>query len=310
MIKEKKIRAVFVWDYPTPPIDIVAWDDGLHMALRVMKIKYGVEFYPVCTDDTKQIYEVIETVKPDFVLCWGSLDRPSFGGINQFDIPTFLCFAGGSVKHGNRDNFEAIFVENDKYVEEFEAEGYDGVLKAFGVNDATFIPTIQMQPHFEAIYPATFIDHKRHELFAGAVGNKGLAVGSMHEEFRHCINYCLEKGTMVLPKVAYETLPYLIAQSQSVVITAKENGGSQRTVLEAMSMNKPVIVTSDNTRCVEYIKESGVGLIAEPNIESIKDAIKRRGSAKAEFGRKFIESKYTATHYANAMFDRIKKSLQ
>lgn len=306
-MKTKPIKIAFIWDYPLTELEIAGWDDGLKTALSVLQLRGDAEIYRIATDNTAQIYTAIETIIPDFILCWGSLDRPSFGAIRQFDIPTGLCFAGGSVEHGNKDNFDIIFVENQLYLDKFKAQGYTSVVQAFGVNDVLFLPTINLQPHFEAIYPAAFIGHKRQDLFAKSVGRKGLAVGGLHPSTRDSLDVCLENGVMVMPKVPYEVLPFLIAQSQCVLITAQ--AGSQRTMLEAMAMNKPVIVMSDNDVCVEYAKESGIGLIADPLVENIKDALVRKNNAKADKGREYVTSRFSAERYANALLAGIRKLL-
>lgn len=299
-------KLAFVWDFPVDPLELYGWQDGLHMALKIIGKKFEIEIYPIVTDNTTHIYEQIDILQPDFILCWGSLDRPSFGSITQFGIPTGLCFAGGKTDHGNRMNFDIIFVENDEYVKEFKKLGQD-VVKAFGVNDALFVPTINLQPHFKAIYPAAFMPWKRLDLFAKATKQQGLVVGGMID--RKSLDACLEQGTMVMPKVAYETLPFLMAQCQCVLVTADNHGGSQRTVLEAMAMNIPVIVLSDNKKCVEYVKESGVGVIAEPTVSSIKSALDRLGEANHLLGRTFIQKNYSAMNYADKLYAGIKRFL-
>lgn len=301
-------KIVFNWDFPLEPLDIHGWADGLSMALKYLAGKYDIDVYPIATDNTTEIYDRINVIDPDLILCWGSLDRPSFGAIKQFDKPTALCFAGGPTTHGNRDNFDVIFVENDEYVELFKKDGYD-VKKAFGVNDILFSPTINLQPHFKAIYPASFVPWKRHDIFAKALGNKGLAVGGMNQGSRESLDMCLEHGVMVLPKVPYEVLPFMISQSQAVVITANNQGGSQRTVLEAMAMNKPVVVMSDNTKCVEYVKESGIGIIAEPDSISILKALDNLKHSGFLRGQDFIKANYSAERYADNLWKELKKLL-
>lgn len=301
-------KLVFIWDFPLEPLEIHGWADGLSLALKYLSAKYELDIYPIASDKTTEIYDRIGLIDPDFILCWGSLDRPSFGAIKQFDKPTGLCFAGGSTKHGNRDNFDVIFVENDEYMNLFNEDGYSAY-KAFGVNEILFSPTIQLQPHFQAIYPAAFMPWKRHELFAKAVGHKGLAVGGMNQNTRQCFDICFEHGVMVLPKVPYEVLPFMIAQSQSVLITADNQGGSQRTVLEAMSMNKPLIVMSDNIKCVEFVKESGVGIIADPDVGDIKKALGNLKHSGFLRGREFIMRNYSAEIYADKLWRGIRPVL-
>lgn len=303
-----KKRIAFVWDFFLEPLEIYGWADGLHMALKILAAKHDVEVFPIPTGDTTEIYDRLRMIDPQFILAWGDLARPSFGGIKQFGVPTGLCFAGGTTEHGNRDNFDVIFVENDEYVKRFAKDGYK-VKRAFGVNDALFAPTIHLKPQFSAIYPAAFMPWKRHDLFAKAAGDRGLAVGAMFAHEKDCFNVCFENGVAVMPKVPYEVLPWLISQSLAVVVTAAKDGGSQRTVLEAMSMNKPVIVTSDNVQCVEYVKEADCGIIVEPEVVKIREALKRLDDAKADKGRMFVEMNYSAEIYAQQLWEGIKKYL-
>lgn len=299
-----KKKIAFIWDFPVSAVDFHAWNDGLSMALRIMAHDHDVEVLPIATQDTKRIYDFIELHDPDLILCWGSLDRPSFGAIRQFDKPTALCFAGGRLDHGNRNNFDTIFVENQEYFDEFKKMGTN-VRRAFGVNETLFLPTINLYKHFKAIYPAAFIGWKRHEIYAEAVGELGLAVGALPDGVsRESLDVCFQYGVMVIPQVPYEVLPFMIAQCEAVVIPAQ--AGSQRTVLEAMSMNKPVIVASDNTKNCEYIRASGVGLMAEPTVEGIRQALKELDKSNADKGREFVQKNYTAQIYADDLWSGIK----
>lgn len=96
-----------------------------------------------------------------------------------------------------------------------------------------------------------------------------------------------------------------MSQAATVVIAA--DAGSQRTTLEAMSMNKPVIVTSDNEKNCEYVRASGVGMIVEPTAEAIREAVKDHKIAKAENGRNFIMQNYTSEMYADALWRELQK---
>ena len=79
--------------------------------------------------------------------------------------------------------------------------------------------------------------------------------------------------------------------------------------LEAMACNVPPIVMSDSPKNVEYVEESGYGLVVDPNPEAIRDAIDRLKPVKEHSGRKYIESKWTIQHYADALIKGIKEIL-
>lgn len=291
-------KVAFIWDFSVNPVDVYSWNDGLNAALKLLSREYGKDIYTIVSDNPAEIYEKIENINPDLILAWGSLDRPSFAGLNNFSVPVGLCFAGGSTEHPHLDNFDIVFVESEVYFDKFKEQGVN-VKRAFGTNDILFEPLEGVNKKFEACYPAAFAAWKRHNLFAEAVKNNGLAIGKFIPEEAHIIQDCVDKGVFVLPQVPYVVLPYIINQSHSVLITADSSGGSQRAVLEAMACNVQPIVMSDSDKNTEYVKESGFGQICDPNVESIREAIEKvKKTPYNERGREYIKANYSAAKYA------------
>jgi len=301
MEKEKGLRLAFVWDFSVTPLDVYGWGDGLSRALQLLASEYGYDIKVIPSSDIVEIYESLGAFSPEVILGWGSLDRPSFSGFGELGIPTALCFAGGATKHDSAENFDVIFVENQVYLDSFIEQGYNA-RRAFGANDDLFQP-MKLAKKWDGVYPASFAKWKRHKLFAQALGKKGLAFGKVIQEERDdTIGYCINAGVTVLPQLTYDVVPYLIAQSHSVVITASSIGGSQRTTLEAMAMNVPPIVMSDSDKNVEYVKESGFGFIVDPDPKAIKEAVAKAKKMKpSEAGREYIMEKYSAKGYADSL---------
>jgi glycosyltransferase involved in cell wall biosynthesis len=189
----------------------------------------------------------VEYFNPDVILCWGDMTRPNALALAELGKPMALCFAGGDVNGENRDLFDWIFVESSVYAKKLDYAGRSNFSIAFGTNTDLFEPVEQVKC-FDTIFPATFAEWKRHGLYAQATeGLRSLACGYMY--FDHetdCWKECLRRGTTVLPHVSAAALKYLYAASSVCVVPSRSDGGSQRTVLEAMAMNIPVVVADSD----------------------------------------------------------------
>lgn len=290
-------KLAFVWDFSVEPLQLYGWADGLSMALRILAEKYGYVVKVFAHDDPNVIYKDLQSFMPDQILAWGSLDRPSFAGLRQFNKPTALCFAGGTTKHPQSSSFDLIFVENDVYVKEYQEQGIN-VVKAFGTNDILFKP-MPFTKKWDTIYTAAFARWKRHDIYAEAVKDTGLAVGKIQRQEIECYEICVKNGVTVIPEVPYHVMPYLYNQSLISIVTAL--WGGQRNVLESMACDMPVIITSDNTTTVEIVKESGYGIICDPSVDSLKEAIEKAKTEKHPDGVKLVKAKYSAEVYAKAL---------
>lgn len=113
-----------------------------------------------------------------------------------------------------------------------------------------------------------------------------------HEQ--ECWQVCLDNGVVVLPHVSANVLRNLYAASKVCVIPSMSSGGSQRTVLEAMAMNVPVVVTDSD-------KFDYDGLIrVEPTIEAVREGIEKALLSQTDT-RDYILEKWSHIQYANAL---------
>jgi glycosyltransferase involved in cell wall biosynthesis len=282
------------------------WRDGLAAAMKLIEQEHEVRYFDFPLDG-------IHDFKPDVVLYWESpctlrgKDAANYQSVIDLPYPKALLFAGGPVDKDICHGFDLYFVESEINEREFEALGLPWK-RAFGVNTQVMKP-MNLPKKWDGILFATFAGWKRHELFADALGNKGLAVGRVQETDMSGYNRCMERGVEVMDEQTPEELAKLINQSDVAVNTAEFWGGGQRCTLEAMACGIPVIVTSDSPKNCEFVEESGFGVIVPPEVEPIKLAIEmiKEGQPFESQGVDYIQSKWTEKHYADSLLEGIKQ---
>lgn len=311
------MRIAFVWDWKPNFEQTIQWNDGLSAALKQLEIRghrigYFTDtdvvvphgdtfFYPIDTlPDTIDDFDVI--------LHWADFTRPHAKEHRNFGKPMAICFAGGEAINYNTPYFDHIFVESEVYKEKLNSGGYDNVSIAFGTNTELFTPTAQAKI-FDTIFPATFAKWKRHDLYASATrGLRSLACGYMYPDSweRECYEDCIKEGTVVLPHVSAEVLHRLYASSKVVVVTSMSSGGSQRTVLEAMAMNIPLIVTDSDK--FDYAR--GHVYEADPTTESIRGYINAILDGETEVNtRDYVVTNWSEYTYADSLEEGLKSIL-
>lgn len=311
------MRITFLWDWEPNYYQALTWQDGLAAAVKELSTRHTVQvmttgqrnviknpmFDILVSDD---VVSDVNEFNPDVILIWGDMTRPHAKKLKVFNIPMAICFAGGEVVTEQTPLFDHIFVESKVYKKKLEETGYDNVSIAFGTNTDLFKPVDKQPKIYDTIFPATFAGWKRHEVYARAVeGLTSLACGYMYDDHEQdCWGVCLARGVQVLPHVSAETLRYLYAASRVCVITSESAGGSQRTVLEAMAMNVPVIVTDSD----KFDFARGFVFEAEPTPQSI------RGYLDALLGpehwistRDYVVDKWSHLTYARSLEEGINK---
>ena len=267
--------------------------DGWIRTLQILNQDWDVKYYKLgnvggiisnqyipinLCGSLETIVKSIKEWKPDVILVFGDLTRPVIPLLKQLGIPMALHLTGGTFRN-YVDAFDLFFVESEVYKKQLESEG-KRVIQAFGTNTKIFKPIKQVKI-WDAIFPAVFANWKRHSLFAQALEEKGLACGYMyHDHEIECWKVCQENATMILEYQSAEAMNYLYNASRTCVITSDSSGGSQRTVLEAMACNIPVIVMSDSDKTTEFIRKCGVGEIVAPEPARIRAAVGKWKNSK------------------------------
>lgn len=287
------MKIAFLWDGVRNHYGL-RFKDGLWAALQILKEKHEIRIFEPITSEEPMIH----AFRPDVILYWGALIENSKPFVASLPYKKAMCFAGGPIEAHNVDGFDLYFVESEQSELEFKAFNKP-FLRAFGVNEQLYVPQ-DLEKRFDAYFCGTFALWKRPKLFAHSVGNKGVWIGIKQAHEKECYEVCEQNGVEIhdeLPR--NETLEF-INSSYTALNTADFWGGGQRMTLEAMSCNVPPIVMSDSPKNMEYIDESGWGLIVEPNEDAIREAIRKLKGQPCN-SRDYILSKWTAQHYADAL---------
>ena len=304
------MKLCLLWDIEIPIYDLVAWQDGLYWALSELGKKHEVmislrsqeptmfrrdnitfQSFPTVDDQIAFAHVV------DNCLLWGQLDQPLFEKTKAFAKRTGLCFAGGAEEHPLGKEYDIIFTENKFINQKFLDQGYNAKV-AFGINTDIFKPYPQPKV-FKALYPAVFGMWKRQDLFAQAFGKDGVCIGRYQEHEPQCLQWAQDAGCMTVPMILPQSaMPYFYNASECIVSTATNDSGGQRTVLEAMACNVPIIVCDDNYKASEYIHGSGWGSIVPPSAEELRNAVTEHINAPTPASRQYVLDNWTHKHYA------------
>lgn len=297
------MRVAFIWQGLNGRYGY--WKDGLYAAMKLIEQEHEVRYFDFPLDD-------IHDFKPDVVLYWEApctqdgKDGDNYRSVLALPYKKALLFAGGPITVKNAHGFNLYFVESKLNEDEFEALGLPWK-RAFGVNTEIMKP-LSFNKVWDGMIHATFADWKRHTLFAESLKENGLAVGRVQEHDRNGYNRCKELGVTVVGEQEPEKVAELINRAHVVVNTSAYWGGGQRCTLEAMACGVPVIVMDDSPKNVEYCAESNGGLILPPEPDKIREGVrmlKEYGKDHAERALKYIQSKWTERHYANALLEGI-----
>lgn len=290
------MRIAFVWQGVSGRYGF--WKDGLYAAMKHIEKKHEVRYV-----------EPWDEIFPDeVVLYWeapctiNGKDGENYKRIHQLPNRKALLFAGGPIEEKWMFNFDHVFVEGEFNAKEMEGKGIPYSI-AFGVNEEIYKPKKE-QKVFDGFMQATFAGWKRQPLFAEALGQIGLLCGRYQEEDQ--IPWVESSKSIRLPEIPAEGVCNLINASHAVVNTSAYWGGGQRCVLEAMACNVPVVVMSDSPKNREFVEESGAGVVCDPAPEAIRQAVESV-KGKDMGGRKYIESKWTSRHYADALLKWIEQ---
>ena len=288
----------FYWQGSSDPKVFDHWDDGLRAAMRIIEKEHQVNYL-----------EPWNGSNGDVVLYWEACccakgpDAEHYNKIRNLDKPKILLFAGGPIDFLDAVGFDLYLVEselNEKEFNEIELPWR----RAFGVNEKVMKPMPE-DKRYIASFQATFAAWKRHSLFAQAMGSTGAVAGRLQENDRQGYYDCQDANVTIFPELPAEEVAKLINQSKVVLNTSAYWGGGQRTTLEAMACDVPVVVMSDSPKNIEYVEESGVGVVSEPRPDLIREAIKKAEGMTG--GREYILSKWTSKHYADAIMSAIKE---
>jgi glycosyltransferase involved in cell wall biosynthesis len=278
------------------------WRDGLWAAMQILSKTNEVRFFDFPLKG-------LDEFDPDVVLYWEApvtnrgKDADNWFEVCALPYPKALLFAGGPLKAIDVKDFDLVFTESEINDEDCEREGIP-YKRAFGVNTEIFKP-LNEDIKYDGFLQATFAEWKRHELFAKALQSKGAVAGRTQEHDTNGYDACVKQHVTIFPELPAPEIAKLINQSLCVVNTAAYWGGGQRCTLEAMACGVPVLVMADSPKNCEYVRESGGGIIVEPDVASIREGILNIDTDMGRKGFAYVQSKWTERHYAKELLDGI-----
>ena len=237
------MRISFIWYWNRAEEIYPNWRDGLRAALEVIEQKHEVKWI---------LGEKTPTTTSDFILFWGDSDCPLFSVIDNYKAKKGIILTTNPRNIDNLRKLDVIYCESDPVYEEVRRYGLRAK-KAFGTDTSFYNPNVSALRDLEYFYPATFSPWKRQDTIAH-LGKDLVCVGTVQPDGRGQIDECKRKGVRVeegyfSPNVLYK----YYNRARHVPIPAIH--GSERTCLEAMSMNILPTVNPKNLRTISYVDE-------------------------------------------------------
>lgn len=270
---EESMKIAFIWYYDKASEIMPNWRDGLRAAIEEIEKEHQVDWY---------LDKKLPTGEYDFYLVWDDSNTqvPDFGRMG-------LCLTTDPTNIENLKRFEAVYCESDLIFDEVRKQGIRAI-KAFGTDSNFFTPD-ETEKDIEYFYPATFSPWKRQEKIAD-LKDQLTCVGTIQPDGVAQYDACVRNNVNV--KVGYfpaEDIRDLYRRSKRVIIPAEH--GSERTVLEAMSMNIPIKITSTTNTKVQW-------LLNEAAVDRLNNGTKTT--------RDFILKYYSPEVYAQALMKGMK----
>lgn len=247
-----KIAFVFYWSRASEILP--NWRDGLRAAIELIGKDHQVEwFLDEKVPDPKE--------KWDFILFWGDSYCPFFDKLGYYSCRKGICLSTLPDNYHNLEKIDVVYCESQVVYEAVRQRGVHAI-KAFGTDTDFFIPDETVKKDIEFFYPATFSPWKRQSTIA-YLGNKLLCVGTVQPDGNYELEECQKNGVQI--EIGYfpvEKIRQYYRRAKHVIIPAVH--GSERTALEAMSMNIIPIITSENRKTFSYVEELCRELIFPP----------------------------------------------
>lgn len=281
------------------------WNDGLRQALRLIEAEgHEISFHEPDEDLPNADWNLFWEAACSFNADNGVGD--AYKKVLSSPIKTALHFAGGPIKREWVEGFDHIFVESKINKDEFDALGIKNST-AFGVNTDIFTPLNLSRP-FKTVTHGTCASWKRQWLVAEAMGSDALIFGQPQAVDPKAFDLSRELGANVLLEQSYEKTNELINRAKVGVNCADYWGGGQRTTLELMACGLPVVVMNDSPKNMEYLLESGLGFICNPNAQDIQKAVEQAlllPETERIKNRWYVMSKWTPEHYKDAILNAL-----
>ena len=257
MGEEAKMNICLVWYFEKAGSIFDDWRDGVRGAMDYLESKgHTVSYYlDKTTPDPEGDYNAIllwDDSNSEFIHILRQI-RDKRAEIGLPEIKTGLLLTTDPHNIEALREFDVIFCESTPVYDKVRSVGIRAV-KAFGTDTDFFKPDDSVEKDLEYFYPATFSPWKQQAQIAH-LGPALTCVGTIQPDgvghYQACVDNAVNVEDGYFP---VEHIRHLYNRSQNVIIPAVH--GSERTVLEAMSMNiLPIVTNTMNVKTRSYLKE-------------------------------------------------------
>jgi glycosyltransferase involved in cell wall biosynthesis len=222
------------------------WHDGFYAAWKEIAKKHEVLWY------LDKHYPKPENVG-DFLWLWDDSNSEFFKKMDDYKCRKGISLTTNPQNYDNLKKVDVVFCESQPVYELLRPHGIHAI-RAFGTDTEFFSPDLTVEKDIDYFYPATFSPWKRQSEIAYLSSNL-LCVGTVQPDGKNELQTCIDAKVKV--QIGYfpaKDIRDYYRRAKKVIIPAIH--GSERTVLEALSMNVPVeVLDFHNQKARSYIKE-------------------------------------------------------
>ena len=235
------MKIAFVWWFDKANDVYDNWHDGLRAAIDVIGVDNDVDLY---------VGKYLPEGEYDFILFWDDSNSEFFQHLDKYNCRKGIILTTDPHNIENLRKLDVVFCESEPIYQAVRAQGLRAI-KAFGTDTDFFSPT-SVKKDIPFFYPATFSPWKRQSSIAHLTGLH--CVGTVQPDGEEELQACKDNGVKV--EIGYfpaEKIRDYYRRAVDVPIPAIH--GSERTCLEAMSMDILPKVNPNNVRTYSYVKE-------------------------------------------------------
>jgi glycosyltransferase involved in cell wall biosynthesis len=242
----KKYKIAVVWYFDKASEIFPNWKDGFRAAWKEIAKEHEVNWfldkhYP----DPKDNW--------DFIYLWDDSNSEFFKKMDNYKCRKGISLTTNPQNYDNLKKVDVVFCESTPVYELLRPHGLR-TIKAFGTDTEFYSPDLTVEKDIPYFYPATFSPWKRQSEIA-YLSNNLLCVGTVQPDGHKELDTCIDAHVQI--EIGYfpaKKIRDYYRRAKKVIIPAIH--GSERTVLEAMSMNVPVEVTDfHNQKARSYLQE-------------------------------------------------------
>lgn len=240
------MRIALIWNFKQAKEIFPNWRDGHRAAFEEVAKKHQLDWF--FGDDYK-------TIKPgyDFILFWTDATDPVTTHFDNYSARMGIILTSDNNLPGRIGWFDVVFCESEPVAEKVRKFNRN-VIVGMGTDTDFYKPDLEVKRDIEYFYPATFSKWKLQSEIA-YLGDKLFCVGTVQPDGRDELASCRNTGVNI--EIGYfpaEKIRDYYNRAKKVIIPAIH--GSERTVLEAMSMGiVPEVTNPNNVRTQSYLKE-------------------------------------------------------